>query len=163
MAEYEDESEPARGRLYIAGGPVVPPPADRERDARIRAYRARERAKVVAAFDRFLERMFDDPYGERPEWADPPVWLRTEAEVRACGDLYGSDSRYVCGQRSGHDGPHEYDDTAPTGRVCNRTGEPGHLHVWQAGRCVAPTEAVGIHQKAHYGVPGMGQWSGGAE
>lgn len=153
-----------RGTLYghsIPDGPVVRPPADPERDARIKAYRARERAKVVAAFDRFLERMFNDPYGERPEWADPPVWLRTEAERRACatcggptscggscddcaaahrerakrcGDVYSGDSRYVCGQRSGHDGPHEYDDTAPT----------------------AP---VGIHQKAHYGVP----LDGGAE
>jgi hypothetical protein len=35
------------------------------RDARIKAYRERERARVVAAFDRFLERMFDEEWWDR--------------------------------------------------------------------------------------------------
>lgn len=175
-----------RGTLYghsIPNGPIVPDAEERARvkarDARIKAYRARERARVVAAFDRFFERMFNDPYGERPEWADPPVWLRTEAERSAgvggyptngCDDTHewdGFGKCVICGFTVPHpdgvggDHPNEIVGTAPA-KIIHGDG-PRRPDWWTPEHEEAalgafdpavhiPTGPVGIHQKAGYGV-----------
>lgn len=116
------------------------------RDARIKAYRERERARVVAAFDRFLERMFDDPFGERPDWDEPAAFLPIYSarqglwprpEDPPCAEAPGCANGY-------HSKPCVYAD--PSG-AC--PGVPHRGHTKSGTPC--PIETVGIHQKAHYG------------
>jgi hypothetical protein len=150
------------------------------RDARIKAYRERERARVVAAFDRFLERMFDDPFGERPEWNESAAFLPIyqAAETFVCCPMRMTFDN-VAHQCAGEKGvPHEHSyPTAPVrpGDADYCGGDLAHPphRVGTAPGCIAcptacpgvphrghtksgtpcPIETVGIHQKAHYGVP----------
>lgn len=148
------------------------------RDARIKAYRERERARVVAAFDRFLERMFDDPFGERPEWNESAAFLPIyqAAETFVCCPMRMTFDN-VAHQCAGEKGvPHEHSyPTAPVrpGDADYCGGDLAHPphRVGTAPGCIAcptacpgvphrghtksgtpcPIETVGIHQKAHYG------------
>jgi hypothetical protein len=147
VADYQSANagHPVPEWPYGDRGLVVRPPADPERDARRAAYRARERAKLVQAFDRFLERMWDDPYGERPEWAEPMAFLPIYSATPPTGPSpWPAREQMINWLRRRGVG------MTPTPGTVARGVELDHADALGLGM---PTETVGIHQKAHYGVP----------
>jgi len=70
--------------------PVVPIPDDPERDARRAAYRARERARAIAALDRFL----DYAYGPALDMLPNPLQQKAHYGVPAPADVVDDGPHY---------------------------------------------------------------------
>lgn len=108
-------------RSYVCGRDCPRPAGpDAARDARRRVYTEGMRRAASRALDRYLTRWLDEDPEEEPVTSLSEQFVESMGdyvEARAldrlfapCGDVYGADPRYVCGQQIGHDGPHEYDD-----------------------------------------------------
>lgn len=115
-------------------GPVVPIAADPERDARREIYRDRERRRAARALDRYVQSL---DYGEegQPQFGARSIDVAGERFVEAVGD-------YVLARIAGDADALEGAARALRARDLHQKadyGVPGpvHLHVWQAGRCVA--------------------------
>lgn len=89
-------------------------PADPARDARVAARRAADARKAGIALDHLLRN---------------PSSVYGTVFVELLGDYMESRIHHNCH----YDVPSE---------ICPRGLEPGHRHVWQAGRCVADDRAV---------------------
>jgi hypothetical protein len=121
-------------------GPVVPIAPDPERDARVDAYRDRERRRAARALDRYIdlmwvpERAAGDPAAE-----EAAMRVAGERFVEQVGDYVlarlGERAPEFCGNRVDHR-RHSWSDYGVP-KICDGVGE--------------------LHQKAHYGVPVGGQ------
>lgn len=119
------------------GGHPVPAGPDEARDARREVYRDRERRRAVAALDRYLEVVYGQGVADFSRVTAAAGDRFIEAVIAAVLAVLVIPTVERCPECG----------AGPFALAENLAGHRGEAHA------ATPTGEVGLHQKAHYGVP----------
>lgn len=130
--------------------PVVRPAPDPERDARIEAYRDRERRRAARALDRYLELIAPVP----PVGAAEPISVAGERFVEAVGDyvlarLHDETYRAAASDVLGIDLHQKTDYGVPTWESAHLDGQHADMWVEKCSLCLPENRPRSHAEGAH--------------